>query len=265
MKRTTRFLARLYPSSWRQRYGVELDALLEDVRPSARVAFDVFWGASRMQMTTWGLGRIVLACSLAGVLVATAITFAVPLRYKSQAVLTVTPADESALRVVNHLDRSIFSRASLAVVIQEHDLYPRERARMPLDEVIDIMKRSLRVHTIPPALPWKRDRLTFVIEFDYPDRHVAQQVNTELASAFIVGNLGPQLSSRATLELREPSSLPRRPTEPNRTRYAALGLLAGLLAGLTLAIVVRSRRGTTICPTCGRRAAEHLAVSPQIS
>jgi hypothetical protein len=33
MKRTMRFLARLYPSSWRKRYGAELDALLEDATP----------------------------------------------------------------------------------------------------------------------------------------------------------------------------------------------------------------------------------------
>ena len=265
MKRTMRFLARLYPSSWRKRYGAELDALLEDATPSVYDAFDIFWGALKMQMTRWSFGRIALACSVAGILVATAVSFALPVHYLSQAVLRLTPANGSALRVVNNLDRSILSRESLAVVIQEHNLYLRERARMPLNDVIDNMKRNISVHPIPPASPWDRDTLTFVIEFDYSDPHVAQQVNTELASAFIEGNLNQQLNSHSTLELRDPSSLPLRPAAPNRTRFAALGLFAGLLAGLTLATMIRSRRDTAVCPTCGQRVAAHLAASPRIS
>jgi hypothetical protein len=45
MKRIMRFLVRLYPSSWRKRYGAEFDALLEDAMPTARDTFDLFWGA----------------------------------------------------------------------------------------------------------------------------------------------------------------------------------------------------------------------------
>jgi hypothetical protein len=52
MKRTMRFLVWLYPSTWRKRYGAEFEALLEDATPSAQDAFDVFWGALKMQMTT---------------------------------------------------------------------------------------------------------------------------------------------------------------------------------------------------------------------
>ena len=58
MKSIVRILARLYPASWRARYGAEFDALLEDVQPSTRQALDVFLGAMSMQMTTWNFGKI---------------------------------------------------------------------------------------------------------------------------------------------------------------------------------------------------------------
>jgi hypothetical protein len=38
MSRLIRFIARFYPRSWRERYGAEFTALLEDVRPDGRTA-----------------------------------------------------------------------------------------------------------------------------------------------------------------------------------------------------------------------------------
>ena len=97
-----------------------------------------------MQMTTWSFGRITLACSVAGILVAATIFFALPAHYLSQTVLVFeltqadksTSAGESASSLLNNVERNAFSRESLTSVILEHKLYPRERARMPLDDVI---------------------------------------------------------------------------------------------------------------------------------
>lgn len=253
MKRTMRFLARLYPSSWRKRYGDEFEALLEDATPSARDAFDVFWGASKMQMTTWGFGRITLACSVAGILVAAAVSFALPVHYLSRAVLTVTPANgsipagETTRSLLNNMERNVFSQESLTSIVQEHNLYPRERALMPVNDVIDNMKRNIRIDPIPLASPGNPDTLTFAVQFDYSDRYVAQQVNAELASLFLEGALNSQLNSELWIfHVSDPPSLPLGPAAPNRTRLGAVGLFAGLLAGLSLAIVVRSRRRTTV-------------------
>jgi hypothetical protein len=46
-------LARLYPRSWKQRYGEEFEALLEDVNPRWWDALDVLKGAATMQITRW--------------------------------------------------------------------------------------------------------------------------------------------------------------------------------------------------------------------
>jgi hypothetical protein len=144
------------------------------------------------------------------------------------------------------MERNVFSRESLTSILQEHNLYPRERARMPVDDVIDNMKRNIRVDPIPFASPGNPDTLTFVVQFDYSDRYVAQQVNAELASRFREGALNSQLNSNWIFHVSDPPNLPLRPSAPNRTRLGAVGLFAGLLAGLSLAIVVKSRRGTTV-------------------
>jgi capsular polysaccharide biosynthesis protein len=248
MKRTMKFLTRLYPSSWRKRYGVELAALLEDATPTTRDAFDIFWGALKMQMTTWTFWRIILTGSTAGILVAAVVSFYAPVQYSSQALFTATPADECTRRVLSDVERNVLSRESLASVIKEHNLYSRERASMSPDDVIDTMSRHIRVHLMPIDSAGNRDSLNFVVQFDYSDPDVARQVNEELAGRFMEGNfeVARQFDSRTTLRLPEPPSLPLSPASPNRTQFVAVGLFAGLIVGLTLAIVVRWRRNTTV-------------------
>lgn len=50
MKRALKLLARLYPARWRDRYGAEFDALLDDISPSFGDLCDVLGGALRARM-----------------------------------------------------------------------------------------------------------------------------------------------------------------------------------------------------------------------
>ncbi len=83
---------------------------------------------------------------------AAAFSFALPVHYLSQATLDVTPADESRRGLANNVtERILFNREVLASLIQDHKLYSRERARMPMDDVIDKMKQNIHVVSIVPA------------------------------------------------------------------------------------------------------------------
>ena len=42
MKQLIRFAAKLYPRSWRERYGAEFEALLDDTGADPRIALNVF-------------------------------------------------------------------------------------------------------------------------------------------------------------------------------------------------------------------------------
>lgn len=53
MKLLIRFAARLYPRSWRERYGAEFDALLDDIGADSRIAWNVLTEAIGMQAQRW--------------------------------------------------------------------------------------------------------------------------------------------------------------------------------------------------------------------
>ena len=202
-----------------------------------------------MQITTWTFGRITVAGCLAGLLSAAALFFVAPVHYQSRVVVMVAPASESTNLLMQRLVQRAFSRESLASIIQEHNLYSRERSRMPIDEVIARMQRAVNVVPILPASSSNRGLPGFIVRFDYSDPRVAQAVNAELTSRLLEDNLreaesNPQLESHAIFSVLDPPTLPRVPTSPNRIQFVVVGSFAGLLGGLTLAIFVRSRRST---------------------
>jgi Chain length determinant protein len=255
MKRILKLLARLYPSAWRNRYGAEYEALLDDATPRPQDTFNVLWGAIKMQLTSRRFVRIVLSCTLAGILAALAISFAVPPDYSSQTGIIVDQDDNASPRsALEVLGSNVFSREFLASIIQKENLYPHERANAT-SNAIDKMQQS--IHIVPGNYSQSNAAsgvfLThkfFVIQFDYSDPHIAQRVNGELVSRFIQQALfasersatagGPQFHARFRVA-NEPT-LPQKPTGLSRIQLGAIGLFTGLLGSLILAAVLRSRR-----------------------
>ena len=90
MRGLIRFLSRLYPTAWRERYGAEFAALLEDVEPDWRTPLDIVKGALEMRMGTWNLATISATTGLIGALVALGVSFVMPLRYASVAVVRIS-------------------------------------------------------------------------------------------------------------------------------------------------------------------------------
>jgi uncharacterized protein involved in exopolysaccharide biosynthesis len=193
---------------------------------------------------TWNFGRFTIAGSLAGVLVAGAVSFAVPAHYISRAVVTAKPADEATRGTAdNVLKQTVFNREVLTALIQDDNLYPHERSRMSLEEVIDKMRNDIQVISILPDSPGNRKTLAFSFQFDYGHRDLAQKVNQQLLGRFLDDNLKAQPNS--TFSVDSPPSLPLAPSAPNRPLFATVGLFAGLIAGVTLAAVNKHRSSTT--------------------
>ena len=55
MKLLLRAAARLYPRAWRDRYGEEFDALIDDLTPRWRHVFNIVVGALIMQISRFAL------------------------------------------------------------------------------------------------------------------------------------------------------------------------------------------------------------------
>lgn len=170
--------AKLYPRPWRERYGPEFDALMEDVEPDWCELVNVLGGALKMQMRT-ETAYLKLAAVMAGIggIVALGVSLRIPERYTSSAVLQVTTqgSNEPDKDRIEVIEQEILSRSSLAEMIQRpsFDLYRGERTRVPMEDVIQQMRRDIQMVQTGGVVN---------IAFTYPDREVARRVVGELAA-----------------------------------------------------------------------------------
>jgi hypothetical protein len=107
------------------------------------------------------------------------------------------------------------NRSALVEVIRAEGLYERERERLPLEDIVEKLKKST---DIPAATP---DGITKV-SFHYPDEAVAQRVVLRLAAA-----------------LAEPGPVSTSLNFPNPRIFQMAGAGLGLLAGLAFAFFRR--------------------------
>ena len=191
-----------------------------------------------------------LACAAAiGAIAAGAISFTMPLRYVSTAVMGLAPptvGGEPAWQIeavaahrLQEMRTEILSPRSLAALIERPaiDLYRQERAARPMEDVIEDMRRDIHVEPVPaPPRGQGRIPLPFRVSFEYPDRVKAQaavRVLTARLSELYSGTAG------GMVEVLAPASLPEQPSQPDRPAIVAIGLAAGLAMGILFAFLYR--------------------------
>jgi hypothetical protein len=235
MKRFVRLIVWLYPRSWRQRYGVGFNALLEDVEPGRFDFLDVLKGALEMHLKIGLLGKPVALFGVAGLLAAAALSFTLQDNYRSEAVVTLQDAEGHVLALKSSQDglgrlmRQALDRGSLITIIEKQHLYESERASKPMDEIVEKMRSDIRITLKSPA--------SFAVSFDSADAARAQQTTSDLMTRLIEGNL--QLAetspSPATgFRLTAGPFMPPTAVGPNRPVISGIGLAAGFLVGLAV-------------------------------
>jgi hypothetical protein len=250
MKSIVRILARLYPASWRARYGAEFDALLEDISPTTRQALDVFLGAMSMQMTTWNLGKIVAVSAVVGLVLASIGAFLKPAEYVSSTPIAIEASPAAAQSVIDNLPGSL-SREELGHISQLNNLYPGERGHESTDELVTRMEKAIVIqvdHPKPfdyPGVPWSG--LTFfTIHFKYSDPKIAQHVDGQLVSLLVSKNLDSQEAAPGgppvRIQVLDSPTFPLKPSGPGWAVLTSGGAMAGALLGLGLAALIRFRR-----------------------
>jgi LPS O-antigen subunit length determinant protein (WzzB/FepE family) len=204
MRQLIHWTARLYPALWRDRYGEELDALVEDIQPQWEDLFNILLGALRMRMTTWNYLKIVTAVALAGALLAGVFAFRTQDRYVSTAVVRLRPAGQADSDRQGTLDRL---QQMTNQIVSHH--------------------KELRIRLVQAqggGVP------AFIISCENPDKLRAQMVVRVLVARF---------AAVQTLEILDPPSLPQGPCFPNRPMMVAVGLLGGAVLGLLAVLVWR--------------------------
>ncbi len=123
-----------------------------------------------------------------------------PDSYSSQAVIKIVPQQvpqnmvQSAINQqmsdrINSMAQTIMSRTVLTTIINSFGLYQRERSRMPIEDVIEQMKKNISISPVASSTG-TADRIpAFAVSFSYENRLLAQRVVQDLVSRFIDENI----------------------------------------------------------------------------
>lgn len=259
--------AALYPRAWRERYGAEFRALLDDLAPSLRDCFNVLGGALWMRITSEAAWKLAGGMALAGAILAAFLSYRAPARYESTASVEMAPgaqpnaAERASVRLIE-LSQVVVTRKTLEDLIREFGLYKSERRQLPMEEIVTrIEERDLH-------FTWSNSQpLKLSIAFAYPDRVKAQAVLRELLakmrdrSETLVERrerLWPKyFSTSAPAGSAESFTVLRAPAPPEEAGPRGLlsnilaGLCAGALLGLLAASAMRRPKWTLAMAACG--------------
>jgi len=143
---------------------------------------------------TWILGPL-----WAGIVISTVVAFLWPDTYVSSALIRITSSqvpdrlvqtnmNQLLTERINAITQGVLSRSTLTNIIQTHDLYPRERRRLPMEDVIEKMRtKDIRIGMI--SVQGQQTRAgAFPITFQYENRYLAQKVTADIVSKLMNEN-----------------------------------------------------------------------------
>jgi polysaccharide chain length determinant protein (PEP-CTERM system associated) len=138
----------------------------------------------------------------AGLVVAVIVAFLWPDTFISSAVMRITPQQvpeklvPSAINTqlaerLSSMQQEILSRSSLSELIQRPalDLYKKDRNRKPMEDVVEEMRKNIRITILDVSTQQKRIASAFQIQYSYTDRYKAQAVVRELVTKFTEQNV----------------------------------------------------------------------------
>ena len=106
----------------------------------------------------------------------------VPQRVPASYVKSTVSEDLEAL--IHAIWQEITSRRNLEVLIKEYNLYPNLVDKLPMESVVERMRRAIKV-----SRPRGGRRNVFVISFEYTDPQLTAKVVNRIANIFIEENL----------------------------------------------------------------------------
>jgi polysaccharide chain length determinant protein (PEP-CTERM system associated) len=134
-----------------------------------------------------------------------------PNRYRSQALVLVVPPQvgenfvqptvtESLQERLQAMRQQILSRTRLERIITDFDLYPRERKQLLMDQVIDQMRRDVRVD-VAKAVVRRAEPGSFTVSYESENPKTAMLVTERVASLFVRENIeGRSTQADATIQ-----------------------------------------------------------------
>jgi hypothetical protein len=261
VNRIARLVIRLYPASWRERYGAELEALMQDSGAGWRAVLDLTRAALTMRLLgtfsspSWS--RSMVAGGLLGAVVGSLVFLATPPRLASSMSIAIQ-GEEGSQTLPLTVVASAFSEEKLQGLVKTFGLYPGPQNHEPSDAVRRF-RADIFVTLTEPEGPARTeqvnigerlvrfsDRGVLHVSFRYPDERKAQTVTGELARLIVDENLraseaeGRRGASTVGERFRVTIPPHRIVVSRSAVQPVGLGLAIGALAGIGLA--TRRRR-----------------------
>ena len=219
MKRLLRAAARLYPRAWRDRYGDEFDALIDDLTPRWRDVFNVVIRALIMHTSRLTLTPVALA--IVGAVLGAAVSLTLPPVYASfsQVLVRVPELTTDGSEREQRVQRAI--NAALR------------------DTVAD--KKSVRVTLHGEG---DRDQVVLEVSASADSARAAKQATEKVVASMIDANfVASERRPQAGAQFRVvgPANLPTT-GQRNITRNSAVGGGIGLVIGAVVAFAEHRRR-----------------------
>ena len=145
----------------------------------------------------------ILGPAFAALVLAVVVAFLWPDTYISTATIRVVPSQvpehlvstnvNSAMsQRINSMYQTISSRGNLTNIVNMYNLYPRDRNRKPMEDIVEQLRKNIKVGSVMPLNqqnPSRQQEIpAFQISFSYENRIVAQKVTADLVSRFITEN-----------------------------------------------------------------------------
>jgi polysaccharide chain length determinant protein (PEP-CTERM system associated) len=224
--------------------------------------------------------------TFAGLVIAVVVAFLWPDTFVSRAVMRITPQQISENLVPSNIStqmaqrlgamqQQILSRTQLQELIQRPslNLYAKERLRKPMEDVIEQMRKAIKIVILDAgsAQPGQRFASAFEIGFSYADRYKAQAVVRELVSKFTeeTNNQLRQQANTTTLFLNDQlkaakDNLDRLDAEVAKFKVENAGRLPEELQTNLQAVNALELRVSTLNESINRDAQDKMMLETQL-
>lgn len=146
----------------------------------------------------------ILGPAFASLVLAVVVAFLWPDTYVSTATIRVVPpqvpehlvatnVNSAMSQRINSMYQTISSRGNLTNIVNMYNLYPRDRNRKPMEDIVEQLRKNIKIGNVVPLAQQTNARgeqniPAFQISFSYENRIVAQKVTADLVSRFITEN-----------------------------------------------------------------------------
>jgi polysaccharide biosynthesis transport protein len=140
--------------------------------------------------------RWIIAPTFLGLVISTVTAYMMQDTYYSAALIRVTPqqispeafatlTSQDVADRISSMAQTILSRNTLAGIINNYGLYKKELQKEPLEDVIDLMKRSINISPVGGTSVGQRFLPSMQVGFAYSNPYTAQKVCQDLVTRFM--------------------------------------------------------------------------------